>query len=308
MSSDFSTKQQIEIDPESGFCFGVVTAIKKAEEELEKGKLYCLGDIVHNGQEVNRLEKLGLQTIMGDNLQDISCSRILFRAHGEPPATYKKAKANGNEIVDATCPVVLNLQKRIREQYLQTPQAQIVIFGKRGHAEVIGLQGQTDNTAIVIEHLDEINNIDFNKDIYLFSQTTKSVDEFEKLVAAIEQRIEKEQGLNQPKKQRITFCWHDTICRQVRNRTKHLQQFALTHDRILFVGGHNSSNGHVLFSQCKEVNDDAVYVSSPQEITEQYILASKGKTIGICGATSTPKWLMQACADKLKEHLILTKV
>ncbi len=280
---------RVTIDSESGFCFGVVTAIRKAEEELAKGvTLYCLGDIVHNEREVQRLAQLGLITINREQFRQLHNAKVLLRAHGEPPETYRIAQENNIEIVDASCPVVRNLQQRIKKHYEADKDCQIVIFGKQGHAEVIGLQGQTDNTAIVIESEHDLDKLDYTRPIYLVSQTTKSVDEFRHLVSNIEQRTAS------------TVTWNDTICKQVRNRVQHIRQFAAQYDRILFVGGHNSSNGKVLYAHCKEVNRDTTFVSDASEITKEYIAACQDKTVGICGATSTPLWLMEECAEKLK--------
>lgn len=283
----------IEIDQQSGFCFGVVTAIKKAEEELRNGSvLYCLGDIVHNNAEVERLSRLGLKTITHDEFLRLSPgSRVLIRAHGEPPSTYLEAAERGIEIVDASCPVVRSLQKKIRNTYMQHTDAQIIIFGKPGHAEVVGLQGQTDNTAIVINRQDDASIIDLKRDIFLFSQTTKAEEDFKQLVAYIEKS----------KSADTCFSWHDTICQQVRNRVKHIRLFAEQHDKIVFVGGRNSSNGKVLYEHCKQVNPDTLFIESADDLTDDYIASCRGLRIGICGATSTPLWLMQQCAERLEQ-------
>ena len=280
----------IEIDEDSGFCFGVVNAIKKAEEELdEKGGLYCLGDIVHNSDEVERLAKKGLKIIDHDDLSKLTNTKVLLRAHGEPPATYKVAAANNVEILDATCPVVLALQKRILKAWTENPKAQIVIYGKKGHAEVNGLVGQTQGEAIVIEHEDEIENIDYSKPIYLFSQTTKSIEGFQKLVDEIKSRMD----------EGVDFVYYDTICRQVANRMDNIKKFAREHDLVFFVSGKKSSNGKVLFEECKKQNANTYFVSSAEEV-DINVLSGKPKSIGICGATSTPKWQMQEVKDKLK--------
>ncbi len=284
----------VNIDSQSGFCFGVVTAIRKAEEELLKGgTLYCLGDIVHNGQEVDRLSKLGLITINHQEFRSLpQGSKVLIRAHGEPPETYQTAEERGIVLVDASCPVVRNLQKKIREVYeTRGENAQIVIFGKQGHAEVIGLQGQTENTAIVVENANDLEKIDFNKDIYLFSQTTKSVAEFSLLVESIAGKMNGNES--------VKFEWHDTICGQVRNRVKHIKEFAAGNDKVVFVGGRNSSNGKVLYEHCKETNPDTVFIESADELTEEYIRSCEGKNVGICGATSTPLWLMEEIKDRI---------
>ncbi len=275
----------VSIDTQSGFCFGVVTAIRKAEEELRKGgTLYCLGDIVHNGQEVERLEHMGLVTIDHEQFSRLpKRSKVLIRAHGEPPSTYRIAAEKGIDLIDASCPVVRNLQRKILDTYTQHADAQIVIFGKEGHAEVVGLQGQTDNKAIVVEHLSDINKINFQKDIYLFSQTTKSVEEFSQLVNSMQTEVT----------DGIVFQWHDTICGQVRNRVKHIREFAAGKDKVVFVGGRNSSNGKVLYEHCKAANPDTIFIENAEELTEKYIRSCKGKDVGICGATSTPLWLME---------------
>lgn len=276
----------IEIDSGSGFCFGVTTAIQKAEEELAAGQtLYCLGDIVHNGMEVERLAAKGLVTINHDELRQLHDAKVLLRAHGEPPETYEIARRNNIEIIDATCPVVLALQRRIKKQYDSNPDAQIVIFGKNGHAEVLGLVGQTQNHAIVLEHFDEVQNLDFSRDIYLYSQTTKSLDEFHRIIDYIQSHISPD----------ATFRSFDTICRQVANRMPNIAAFAAKHDLILFVSGHKSSNGRVLFDECRSVNPNSMQIEGPHEIDMRWI--DGVQSVGICGATSTPKWLMEECRD-----------
>jgi len=282
----------IEIDSSSGFCFGVTTAIKKAEEELAKGTtLYCLGDIVHNGMEVERLHTRGLITINHDQLKQLHDVKVLLRAHGEPPETYETARRNNIEIIDATCPVVLQLQRRIKKQYDANPEAQIVIFGKNGHAEVLGLVGQTNSKAIVIEKLEDVRLLDFSRDIYLYSQTTKSLDEFRRIIDYIQSHISPD----------ATFKSFDTICRQVANRMPNIAAFAARHDIILFVCGRKSSNGKVLFSKCKSVNPNSYLIEGPDEIESSWIEGVT--TVGICGATSTPKWLMEQCRDSILESI-----
>lgn len=287
----------VTIDEYSGFCFGVTSAIQAAEQELQKGALFCLGDIVHNGQEVQRLEKLGLETIDYDDLRTLHNVKVLLRAHGEPPSTYHIAKRNGIEIIDASCPVVLKLQKRIRETYQsihgKNTGAQIVIFGKKGHAEVIGLEGQTNNTAIVIERVEDIDKIDITRPIYLFSQTTKSVEGFHEVVEAI--KAKRQIG------EEIVFEYHDTICRNVANRVKKIQDFARSNDIVLFVGGKKSSNAKVLYNHCLEVNSCTIFVSSTEDITPEILeQCHKVDKVGICGATSTPKWLMEQIKLKVE--------
>ena len=275
---------QVEIDNGSGFCFGVTTAIKKAEEELAEGKpMYCLGDIVHNGMEVERLTAMGLITINHEQLKDLHNVKVLLRAHGEPPETYELARRNNIEIIDATCPVVLQLQKRIKKQFLNNPDAQIVIFGKNGHAEVLGLVGQTKSEAIVIEHFDEVTRLDFSKDIYLYSQTTKSLDEFHRIIEYIQAHIQ----------EGAVFKSFDTICRQVANRMPNIARFAAQHDVILFVSGRKSSNGKVLYNECKKINPNSYHIEGAKEIDMNWF--KDVQTVGICGATSTPKWLMEEC-------------
>ena len=292
----------VSIDTNSGFCFGVTRAIQAAESELRKGALCCLGDIVHNGQEVARLELQGLQTIDYDDLRTLpSHSRVLLRAHGEPPATYWIAQQRGIEIIDATCPVVKKLQDRIRACYEthrndESLPPQIIIYGQPGHAEVIGLQGQTNNTAIVIESVDQLDHIDFSRPIYLFSQTTKSVEGFQALVEAIKSQITNHQSP-------IALEAHDTICRSVANRVKELQNFARANDLVIFVGGTKSSNARVLYKNCVEVNPNTIFISSPDELTHSLIHSfthsSADIKVGICGATSTPQWLMEQVSERL---------
>lgn len=286
--------RKVEIDQGSGFCFGVTAAIQKAEEELAKGeKLYCLGDIVHNGQECERLKQMGLITINHEEFALLKNAKVLLRAHGEPPRTYEIAHENHIEIIDATCPVVLRLQKRIKQEYDATPsdrEKQIVIYGKNGHAEVLGLVGQTCGKAIVIEKLDEVKSLDFSKDIRLYSQTTKSLDEFRQIVAYIKEHISPS----------ATFEYYDTICRQVANRMPNIQKFASAHDLVFFVCGHKSSNGKILFQECKKVNPNSYQIDQPEEINKD--LLKDAQSIGICGATSTPKWLMEACKNVIMKE------
>ena len=279
---------KIEIDEGSGFCFGVTTAIKKAEEELGTSDktLYCLGDIVHNGMECERLKDMGLITINHDDLRELHDVKVLLRAHGEPPETYELARQNNIEIIDATCPVVLQLQKRIKKQY-EMGEGQIVIFGKKGHAEVLGLVGQTQSNAIVIENFDEVTRLDFTRDIYLYSQTTKSLDEYHRIIEYIQQHIAPG----------ATFRSFDTICRSVANRMPNISQFAARHDLILFVCGRKSSNGKVLFNECLRINPNTHLVEDPQEIQPEWLDGKE--SVGICGATSTPRWLMEQCRDAI---------
>ncbi len=289
----------IEIDTGSGFCFGVTRAISKAEEELQHGQpLYCLGDIVHNGREVERLGSLGLVTIGHDEFASLHGANVLLRAHGEPPSTYRRAKDNHINIIDATCPVVLHLQERIKRDYDADKHhtKQIVIFGKPGHAEVLGLVGQTDGTAIVIERPEDVTRLDFSRDISLYSQTTKSLEGFRQIVNYIGEHIAPT----------ASFTYADTICRQVANRMPHIRSFASRHDVVLFVCGHKSSNGRVLFNECRAANGHSYMIDSPDEIQPSFLLGHRATddfSIGICGATSTPKWLMEQCKVRLEQLL-----
>jgi len=288
-------KMTIEIDADSGFCFGVVNAIRKAEEELaSKGELYCLGDIVHNSMEVERLSKKGLLTIDHSQFDNIHNKKVLLRAHGEPPLTYRKAQQNRIEIIDATCPVVLNLQKNIKKAYEESKPSdtQIVIYGKIGHAEVNGLVGQTDGHAIIIEDIADLHKIDFNKNIKLFSQTTKSIEEFNRIVAGIKEIIT----------DKNIFEYNDTICRQVANRIPKITNFVSRHDLVFFVSGKKSSNGKVLFDECKKVNSNVHLISELEEL--DFSLLKGVHSVGICGATSTPKWLMEEVKKKIEDSFI----
>ncbi len=284
---------KIEIDNGSGFCFGVTTAISKAEEELERtGVLYCLGDIVHNAGEVERLRKKGLITVDHEEFAKLHNVKVLLRAHGEPPSTYETARRNNIEIIDATCPVVLQLRKRIKDAYAKSAnpiadsegEPLIVIYGKPGHAEVNGLVGQTGGSAVVIQDKSDLDNLDLNRDIWLYSQTTKSIEGFQEIVSEIKQR-----------KTAGSFQWFDTICRQVANRMPQMRDFAANHDVILFVSGSKSSNGKVLYAQCKAVNPKTYLITDETELDPSWI--ENAKSIGICGATSTPRWLMQKVAE-----------
>ena len=290
---------RIEVDDNSGFCFGVVTAIEKAEEQLEKsGTLYCLGDIVHNASEVERLRVRGLMTITHAELRTLKDATVLLRAHGEPPSTYSVAEENNIRVIDATCPVVLQLQRRIKEAYAEnlrrresgetTEMPLILIYGKEGHAEVNGLVGQTNGEAIVIQNADDLDSIDLSRDILLYSQTTKSLDGFRHIVEEIKAR-----------KQTGGFEYFDTICRQVANRLSKLREFAASHDAIVFVSGAKSSNGKVLFEECRKVNARSYLVSDGLDMS----LLEGADSIGICGATSTPRWLMADIAELIKNNL-----
>ncbi|MBS7393064.1 MAG: 4-hydroxy-3-methylbut-2-enyl diphosphate reductase [Muribaculaceae bacterium] len=280
----------IEIDQYSGFCFGVTRAINMAEEQLaDTGHLYCLGDIVHNSNEVERLKQEGLETITHEQLKELHDVNVLLRAHGEPPETYEIARRNNIKIIDATCPVVLKLQQRIKHTYNDEPnEPQIVIYGKRGHAEVNGLVGQTSGKALVIESVNEIDKIDFSRNVYLYSQTTKSVQELKKIIEAVKQRMTGGAELK----------IYDTICRSVANRIPQIREFATRHDLILFVCGSKSSNGKILFGECLDANPNSHLVSNESEINPQWLVGKK--SIGICGATSTPMWLMNSVKSAIE--------
>jgi 4-hydroxy-3-methylbut-2-enyl diphosphate reductase len=278
----------IEIDNQSGFCFGVKKAVEKAEQLLsEDNNLLCLGEIVHNHEEVERLSSLGMKTIVHENISLMKGKTILLRTHGEPPSTYEKLKDNHNKIVDATCPVVLKLQERVKRSFEKQLEigGQLVIFGKKGHPEVIGLMGQTEGKAILIHSKEELDSIDFSKPIALYSQTTMSVDALKEVVEEITKRAFDSVEI------------HDTICRQVSNRVPRMKEFSAKFDVILFVSGKNSSNGKALFHVCQKINPTSYFISSPEEVQLEWL--EKATSIGICGATSTPQWLM----EKVKSHV-----
>ncbi len=286
---------KITIDNQSGFCFGVVRAIDMAEQILsnEKTQLYCLGEIVHNNEEVNRLHRKGMKTISHNNIQDLKNQHLLIRAHGEPPKTYQLAQQNNITIHDATCPVVLKLQQRVKAGYKEMLKVngQVLIFGKKGHAEVNGLVGQTDGDAIVIESISDLSLVDFTKPSRLFAQTTKSVEDFKELEVEIIKRYTALNGI-----EKFNFKAYDTICRQVANRKPQLQIFAGEHDVVLFVSGKESSNGNYLFDVCKQINPSTYFISNEQEIEREWFYPDVN-SVGICGATSTPMWLMKRVAD-----------
>jgi 4-hydroxy-3-methylbut-2-enyl diphosphate reductase len=280
----------VEIEQHSGFCFGVVSAIQRAEEELQNGEtLHCLGDIVHNSAEVERLAKCGLHVISHDEFAKLSNCKVLIRAHGEPPETYTIAKKQNIALIDATCPIVLKLQKRIRDGYeeMQKTGGQVLIFGKPGHAEVVGLEGQTKHHAQVIDDETELQNIDFSKPIRLYSQTTKSKEGYEKLQENIRRKLS----------ENTDYIAFDTICGQVANRTKELNDFCKKHQLILFVSGKNSSNGQYLFDLCKRANPNTQFISDAFELKSEWLETIN--SVGICGATSTPMWLMEQVAKQI---------
>ena len=278
---------RIEIDKESGFCFGVVTAIRKAEEQRAAGTpLYCLGDIVHNSDEVERLRAKGLRTITHSEMAALSNARVLLRAHGEPPSTYAMARERNIEIVDATCPVVLKLQQRVKAAYdREGERPQIVIYGKLGHAEVNGLVGQTDGRAIVVENTADLDKLDYSRDIALFSQTTKSLEGYSRIIAEIQRRKDDD----------VVFEHYDTICRSVSGRVDRLRNFAASHAVVLFVAGTKSSNGRILYDECHAVNPDTHLIANASHLDPSWLKGAE--SIGICGATSTPLWLMEQVRD-----------
>ena len=285
---------KVEIDPSSGFCFGVVYAIKKAEEELlSHGKLYCLGDIVHNNLEVERLKSLGLITIDHEEFKKLNNCSVLIRAHGEPPETYQIAKENNINLLDATCPVVLRLQLRIKtgNDEMNSIDGQIVIYGKEGHAEVNGLVGQTNGKAIVVGTISEIDKIDFSKPVTIFSQTTRNNEGYVEVINEIKRRMG-EQG-------KPVFKSHDTICRQVSSRREDLRKFSKDNDVIIFVSGKKSSNGKVLYNVCLNENSRTYFVSELTELDKSWF--KKEDKVGVCGATSTPRWLMEKIADEISK-------
>lgn len=284
---------KVEIDKNSGFCFGVINAIKAAETELENSdKLYCLGDIVHNGKEVRRLEKLGLKSISKEEFFSLKNCKILIRAHGEPPETYKYAKENNIELIDATCPVVLTLQEKVKHSYNAQikKNGQVVIFGKKGHAEIVGLAGQTNHDAIIIEKIEDVNKIDMNRPVSLYAQTTKRIEDYGEVADLISSKI----------KPGVQVEVRDSICRQVSNRVPNLKIFAKKFDLILFVAGRKSSNGQYLYTICREENSNAQFISGTNEIKNSWFKSVQ--SVGICGATSTPNWLMEEVAAWVTEN------
>ncbi len=287
---------EVTIDKNSGYCFGVEFAIQMAEDEMADGKLYCLGDIVHNSMEVKRLNAKGLHIIDREQLKDIHDSKVLIRAHGEPPETYELALKNNIELVDASCPVVLKLQNRVKLAYdkMKRVNGQIVIYGKTGHAEVIGLTGQTNNEAIIVMHDEDLDNIDFTRPVTLFSQTTKSTKGFYHIRELISQRIAQAKG----EMEELDFSANDSICRQVSNREPQLLRFSSEQDVIVFVSGKKSSNGKALYGVCKSNNERSYFVENEEEVDPGWF--RPGDMVGICGATSTPMWLMENVAKYIE--------
>lgn len=287
---------KVTIDKNSGYCFGVEFAIQMAEDELDAGEqLYCLGDIVHNSMEVQRLNAKGLVVIDREQLQELHDCKVLIRAHGEPPETYELALKNNIELIDASCPVVLKLQNRVKHAYDKATEndGQIVIYGQQGHAEVIGLAGQTRGDAIIVTTEDDLEKVDFSRPVTLFSQTTKSTKGFYNLKSAIETRMKESSTLKEE-----DFDANDSICRQVSNREPQLQKFSKEHDVIVFVSGKKSSNGKALYSVCKAENERSYFVENEKELDNSWFKA--GESVGICGATSTPMWLMKNVADYIE--------
>ena len=282
----------IEIDNQSGFCFGVVRAISQAEAALQTNDtVYSLGDIVHNRIEVQRLEALGLQTVSHEQMPALGGKHLFIRAHGEPPTTYKQAHDLGIKLIDATCPVVAKLQERVKKAYLQMQpiEGQVVILGKKGHAEVVGLAGQVQNKVLVIESMQDLEAIDFARPIYFLSQTTQSIALFEELASEMKQRMQN------PEQLQIA----DTICRQVANREDHLKAFAERFDVVIFVSGRKSSNGKVLCEVCRQANPRTYQIEEAAEIEQSWF--DQAQSVGICGATSTPKWLMEEVAQYIEK-------
>ena len=279
----------MEIDSESGFCFGVVRAINEAEVALQSGAIASLGDIVHNRVEVQRLEELGLQTISQEEIPTIAGRRMLIRAHGEPPRTYALAAEHNIEVIDATCPVVAALQRKVKEAHRKMTEVggTVVILGKRGHAEVVGLTGQVDEDAIVVESEEDLEQIDYSRPIYFLSQTTQSIERFNRLAEAMRKRL--------PEESMLTV--DDTICRRVSTREEHLRKFASRHDVIIFVCGRKSSNGKVLYYICRETNVRSHNIEEATELRREWF--DGAESVGICGATSTPKWLMEKIANEI---------
>lgn len=288
---------KVTIDKNSGYCFGVEFAIKMAEDEMEGGQeLYCLGDIVHNSMEVQRLHTKGLRIIERSDLEKLKDCKVLIRAHGEPPETYQIALKNNIELVDASCPVVLKLQNRVKNAYdkISESNGQIVIYGQPGHAEVIGIAGQTNDEAIVVSKEEDLEKIDFSRPVTLFSQTTKSTKGFYHMKDLIEQRLKEAQSTKED-----AFEYNDSICRQVSNREPQLRKFSLEHDVVLFVSGKKSSNGKALYSVCKAENERSYFIENESEIDPSWF--NPNDSVGICGATSTPMWLMEKVSEYIQK-------
>tara|TARA_B110000908_G_scaffold110853_1_gene130024 strand:- start:128 stop:1000 length:873 start_codon:yes stop_codon:yes gene_type:complete len=286
---------RVTIDKYSGFCFGVVYAIEMAETILDKeGILYCLGDIVHNNKEVERLTAMGLKIINNDELKNYSDCKVLIRAHGEPPSTYNIALKNNIQLLDASCPVVLKLQHQIKEGYedIKKIDGQVIIFGKEGHAEVTGLLGQTKNNAIIVTTVKDLDKVDFSKSIYIYSQTTKSPKAYKEISDIIAERVKLTDGEN------VKYIVHDTLCRQVSGREPQLKHFSKQNDVVIFVSGQKSSNGKMLYQSCKDENPNSYFISDIKEINNEWFATAC--SVGICGATSTPRWLMEQVQNSIE--------
>ncbi len=287
---------KITIDTHSGFCFGVVYAIEMAEDILRnEDSLYCLGDIVHNNKEVERLNALGLKVIDHNELHHLKDCKVLIRAHGEPPSTYELALKNNIQLLDASCPVVLKLQNQIKGGYEQIKQinGQVIIFGKEGHAEVVGLLGQTNNNAIIVASVKDLDKIDFTKSIYIYSQTTKSPKAYQEITLEIEKRVKMTANTN------IKYIVNDTLCRQVSGREPQLKRFSNINDVIIFVSGRKSSNGKMLYQSCKDENHNSYFISDVDELRSDWFIGAN--SVGICGATSTPRWLMESIEEAIQK-------
>ncbi|MBU46531.1 MAG: 4-hydroxy-3-methylbut-2-enyl diphosphate reductase [Flavobacteriales bacterium] len=287
---------KITIDTHSGFCFGVVYAIEMAEDILRnEDSLYCLGDIVHNNKEVERLHALGLKVINHNDLHYLKDCKVLIRAHGEPPSTYELALKNNIQLLDASCPVVLKLQNQIKGGYEQIKQinGQVIIFGKEGHAEVVGLLGQTNNNAIIVASVKDLDKIDFTKSIYIYSQTTKSPKAYQEITLEIEKRVKMTANTN------IKYIVNDTLCRQVSGREPQLKRFSNINDVIIFVSGRKSSNGKMLYQSCKDENHNSYFISDVDELKSDWFIGAN--SVGICGATSTPRWLMESIEEAIQK-------
>lgn len=282
----------IEIDPSSGFCFGVIRVIKLAEQILnEEGNLYCLGDIVHNSSEVERLKNKGLVIINHEEFKELKNCKVLIRAHGEPPETYEVARKNNIHLFDGTCPVVLKLQQRIRNAYnkIVNENGKILIYGKKGHAEVVGLSGQTGDKAMIIDSIEDLEHIDFDGPVHLFSQTTMSKEGYESILKEINERT---------RKSKVLIECTDSICGQVSNRAPKIKKFCSLHDIVIFVSDKKSSNGKMLFEECKKVNTNSFFVSDKHDLQTTWF--DHVNSVGICGATSTPRWHMEEIAEEIK--------
>ncbi len=296
-SRENSIEMKIEIDPNSGFCFGVVRAIELAEKELgSRSSLLCLGDIVHNEEEVERLEHLGLRTIYTPELSEYEREAILFRAHGEPPVVYRQAESQGLAVIDATCPVVLALQRKVKAsgERLKPLGGQVMIYGKPDHAEVNGLLGQTDCERYVVHAEEDLEQLDYSRPIECFSQTTMSPVVYGKITDLLRERMQKALGMED-----VPLRVNDTTCNRVSTRQESIAQFAMAHDAILFVSGRKSSNGRMLYEACRKVNGQTHFISSPQELDSAWLEGVE--SLGICGATSTPRWLMEAVVEQVRK-------